>query len=340
MNLGRSVVLTVMGLALMAAAGCGSKPNDKQIAEAVQGKIYRDASITSRQINASAANGVVTLDGAVASDAERQSAAADASQVEGVKTVVNNITVASAVPPPQETPAPEPAAAPAPRSPRRPETRRARRSEQAAENAPAAPSSAPPSTTAPAPPPAPVSPASPEVPATVSIPAGTEIAVRMIDSIDSRTNKAGDVFHASLDSPIVVDGQEVAPKGADVWGRVVEVNTSGKFKGVTSVALALTKLSVGGSSYRLSTDQYSAQSSARGKGTAEKVGGGAVIGAIIGAIAGHGKGAAIGAAAGAGTGAAAQELTKPQQVKIASETRLVFHLASPLSVIPAAGSQD
>ncbi|HEV2388179.1 MAG TPA: BON domain-containing protein [Candidatus Acidoferrales bacterium] len=323
MNRGHTVFLAVMLGAVLGVAGCASKANDQQIAQSVQGKIYADSNVTSRQITAAAANGVVTLNGVVASDAERQSAANDAAQVDGVKTVVNNLTVAAAAAPaPAETPAPAAAPAPAPRTRRR--AGRTARSSEPSASAPA-PSSAPPATAAP---PAPVAPAS------VTIPAGAEIAIRMIDSIDSNRNKPGDVFHASLDSPIVVQGQVVAPKGADVLGEVVAAKTSGKFTGSTSIALALTGLSVAGQSYDISTDQYSAQSSSRGKRTAETVGGGAAIGAIIGAIAGHGKGAAIGAAAGAGTGAAVQGLTKPQQVKVPSETRVVFHLAAPIRVIP------
>jgi hypothetical protein len=346
MNFGRSVAFTFALAAVVVAAGCAAKQNDKQIAEAVQGKIYADSSITSRQINASSANGVVTLNGAVASDAERQSAAADASQVQGVRTVVNDLVVAAAAPPPAPAPATQPAAssAPAPASapgPRRRAERRGRRAEQAAESAPApaAPPAQPPSAAPPAPPAAPAPqaapPPAPEAPPEIMIPAGTPIAVRMIDSVDSRNNKTGDVFHASLDSPLVANGQVVVPRGADVWGRIVQLDTSGKFKGATTVSLALTKLSVGGQTYPLSTDQYTAQSSSRSKRTAETVGGGAILGAIIGAIAGHGKGAAIGAAAGAGAGAATQEVTKAQQVKIASETRVVFHLAAPLQVTPA-----
>jgi hypothetical protein len=60
------------------------------------------------------------------------------------------------------------------------------------------------------------------------------------------------------------------------------------------------------------------------------VGGGTALGAIIGALAGGGRGAAIGAASGAAVGAGAQVITKGQQVKIPSETRLSFTLQQPI----------
>jgi hypothetical protein len=329
-------------LAMLAGlAGCASKPNDQQIGQAVQGKIYADSSITSRQIDATAANGVVTLNGAVANDAERQAAASDAAQVSGVKTVVNNLTVAASPAPTAPEPKPAAAATPLPARPAASAPRGHRRIARRARPsppAPVAPASTAPGGQAPA---ADQSAAQaqpsqqvPVAPAAIVIPAGTEVAIRMIDSIDSKTNKPGDIFHASLDSPIVVGGQVVASKGADVLGQVAALKTSGKFTGTTSIALVLTRLSIGGQSYDIATDQYSAQSKARGTRTAETVGGGAVLGAIIGAIAGHGKGAAIGAAAGAGTGAAVQGLTKAQEVKIPSEKRLVFHLVQPVDVTP------
>ena len=330
----RRAVLPVVILAMLASlAGCASKPNNQQTAQAVQGKIYADSSITSRQIQAVAANGVVTLSGTVASEAERQAAASDAAQIAGVKTVVNNLTVAAPTPPPAPaaaaTPPPAPptrtAAAPRPRR----NTERSARSSQPVQSAPAKPAQAPAVRAATVPP----TPTAPAAPATITIPSGTEVAIRMIDSIDSNTNKPGDVFHASLDSPIIVGGTVIAPKGADVLGKVVALKASGKFTGSTSIALVLTRLSVAGTNYAISTDEYSAQSKSRGTRTAETVGGGAALGAIIGAIAGHGKGAAIGAAAGAATGAAVQGLTKAQEIKVPSETRVVFHLAAPVDVI-------
>ena len=78
------------------------------------------------------------------------------------------------------------------------------------------------------------------------------------------------------------------------------MKSAGKFAGQSEVVLQLDKIKSGGQTYDLQTDQYKKTGSSRGKNTAEKVGGGAVIGSIIGAIAGGGKGAAIGAAAGGG----------------------------------------
>ena len=82
----------------------------------------------------------------------------------------------------------------------------------------------------------------------------------------------------------------------------------------------------------LASNEYTQTGSSRGKRTAETVGGGAVIGTLLGAVIGGGKGAAIGAATGAGAGGAVQGVTKGQQVRIPSETKLDFILEQPVEV--------
>jgi hypothetical protein len=52
------------------------------------------------------------------------------------------------------------------------------------------------------------------------IPAGTEIQVRVIENLNSGTARLGDIFHGTLDEPIVVSGKQLFPKGADVTGTI------------------------------------------------------------------------------------------------------------------------
>jgi hypothetical protein len=184
---------------------------------------------------------------------------------------------------------------------------------------------------------APATPPPPPPPQKVTVPAGTTLAVRLVDAIDSERNQTGETFRATLNSPLSVEGDIAIPSGYDVEGHMVEVKSAGKFAGQSSLVLQLDRISVGGKSYSIQTDQYKRQGSSRGKNTAEKVGAGAAIGAIIGGIAGGGKGAAIGAAAGGGLGGGVQAATKGQQIKLPSETVLNFTLQSPLTVVPAQG---
>jgi hypothetical protein len=156
----------------------------------------------------------------------------------------------------------------------------------------------------------------------------------MIDSVDSSKNHVGDIFHASLEADLNVNGVLVARKGTDVYGRLAAADEGGKFSGKSELQLELTRLMIDGRDYSLVSSDYNLQGKSRGSDSAKKVGGGAIVGAIIGGIAGGGKGAAIGAAAGGGAGAGVQVLTKGQQVKVPSETLLEFRLQQPATVTP------
>ena len=170
----------------------------------------------------------------------------------------------------------------------------------------------------------------------LTVPAGTSLLVRMIDSVDSETNRIGDLFHASLESALVVDDVVVAPKGADVYGKLAQAKEAGKVAGSAQLTLELTGIRVNGKIVPVDSTDYDVAGKGRGKQSAERIGGGAVAGAVLGAIIGGGKGAAVGATLGAGTGTAVQVMTHGQQVRIPSETLLEFTLQQAVTVpLPA-----
>ena len=70
-----------------------------------------------------------------------------------------------------------------------------------------------------------------KTPVYVAVPAGTVICVRTIDNIDSTQNHVADRFQASLEEPLMVNGNVVVPKDAYVYGRLVESKESGTFTG-------------------------------------------------------------------------------------------------------------
>lgn len=329
------VLILVLMLGIVA---CNRARSDAQVTTDVQSKIFADKSVQSRQISVQAQNGVVTLSGYVGSDTERAAVANDAAQIDGVKTVVNNLetatpTLAAVQPPPQpavqETPKPEASEPRRPSHERVASTRHSRRHDSEPEEASMPePASAPIAA-------APVAPPPPPAPVKVTIPDGTMLSIRMIDTVDSETAQSGQVFRASLDSPITIDDNIVVPAHSDIEGRVVEVKSAGRFAGKSELAVELFKLSYNGKTYTIHTNQYSQAGSSRGKTTATRVGTGAAIGAIIGGLAGGGKGAAIGATVGAGAGGGATAIHKGQQIKLTSEQVLTFTLQNPLTVMPA-----
>ena len=168
----------------------------------------------------------------------------------------------------------------------------------------------------------------------VTVPAGQSLLVRMIDGVDSSKNHVGDVFHASLETDVMVNNTVIARKGTDVYGRLAEAKEAGHISGSSELQLELTRIVIDGKDYPVVSSDYSLKGKGRGSDTAKKVGGGAVAGAIIGAIAGGGKGAAIGAGVGSAAGAGVQVFTRGQQVKVPSETLLEFRLQQPVTVAP------
>ena len=337
----------VLLLAMVAVgAGCAKAPDDSQLTSQVQEKLSADSGLQGKSITVQTAGGVVTLSGAVENDAQRTAAARYASSIPGIKQVVNNLEVARAsevTPPAEQIAQAPPVEAPMRSAPKpkasRPRTWPARNpAPVAAAAAPAAAMGAMTDHQAPSETPAaPAAPPPPPAPRKVTIPSGTTMAIRLVDPIDSEVSQPGQTFRATLDSPLSVEGDIVIPSGYDVQGHVVDVKSAGKFAGKSALVLQLDRITVGGKSYSIQTDQYRREGSSRGKNTAEKVGAGAAIGAIIGGIAGGGKGAGIGAAAGGGLGGGVQAATKGQQIKLPTETVLNFSLQSPLTVTPAAG---
>jgi hypothetical protein len=166
----------------------------------------------------------------------------------------------------------------------------------------------------------------------IVIPAGQSMLIRMIDGVDSKTNNVGDIFHASLETDLNVNGTLVARKGTDVYGRLANAKGAGRLAGSSELQLELTRMVINGQDYPVVSSDYTLKGKGRGSNTAEKVGGGAALGAIIGAIAGGGRGAAIGAGAGSAAGAGVQVFTRGQQVKVPSETLLEFRLQQPVTV--------
>jgi BON domain-containing protein len=333
----RIAMLALLVISFTASCSRLGTPSDDAITTDIKAKMFSEPLLKNASVDVSTHGGVVTLTGQVPDDGAHLAAFKIASQEKGVTKVNDQIsvTVAQAVPDlaaPAAAAAPEPAPRPAKRSRA---TKPAGTREAASVSEPASASQpAPEAAAAPAPPP-------PPQPVTVTVPANTIVTIRTIDSIDSKTNQAGQVFRASLDVPIVVDNKVIVPAGADAYIKLADAQSAGHMTGRSELGLELASILFQGKTYNVVSSDVKQSGTSRGKQTAERVGGGAALGALIGAIAGGGKGAAIGAAVGGGAGTGAQILTHGQQVKIPSETRLDFTLQQPLDItyIPGNHSQ-
>jgi len=161
---------------------------------------------------------------------------------------------------------------------------------------------------------------------------GTTVRVRLQESLDTRRNRAGDRFSASLDGPLVVNGRVAVPRGTLFNGHVVRSSESGRFKGRAALALRLDSFKLNGVTYDVNTSRPVSVSKGHKKRNWLWIGGGSGAGAAIGAVAGGGAGALIGAGAGAAAGTVGAAFTGKRHVGLPAESRVTFTLQSAVAV--------
>lgn len=163
----------------------------------------------------------------------------------------------------------------------------------------------------------------------VTIPAGTNIMVRMLDTIDSSNAQKGTRFTAVLETNLSLNGTNIVPAGNTVYGRVGVAEQAGRAVGSSNLQLELTDIVIDGTAYPIYTSAFEVKGSSSGKRSAKRLLGGAGLGAIIGGIAGN---AGMGAAIGVTAGAVGSVVQKGKSVQVASETLISFELQQPASL--------
>jgi hypothetical protein len=311
--------IAIFSVLILPMTACNKTVDDATLTTNVKSALGADASIAQQPVQVAVQSGVVTLSGNVSDETASSVSAQDAAKVKGVKEVVNALTVAGLAVTPTVTSPAEPAV-----------PRQTTPQEQTAisQGQPLPP----PPADAPAPPPV--------VYRDITVPVGSDIPVRITETLDSANTPSGAVFNGIVTRDIVSQGYVVVPAGAPVSGTVIEAKDATHFKGSSLLSIQLTSLRRHGTLITLFTDPYTVQGKGRGANTAEKIGGGAAIGAVLGGIFGGGKGAAIGAGAGAGGGTILQGATRGQQVAIPSESVVRFHLSRSLTVHTAESATD
>ena len=170
-------------------------------------------------------------------------------------------------------------------------------------------------------------------PANVTIPAGTQIVVRLQETLAADKMQPGDTFNATLDAPLEVAGFVLAERGARAVGRIVESDRAGRVKGVSRLAIELTQFTTSdGQTVIVQSETFNREGATSKKSDAAKIGAGAAVGAALGAIFGGGKGAAIGGAAGAGAGGGTVLMGRGKPAVIEVETRIPFQTKAEVSV--------
>jgi len=165
------------------------------------------------------------------------------------------------------------------------------------------------------------------------VPVGTDLKVRINDTLSSKDSRAGDKFTATVINPARFDEGRV-------YGHIRSIVKSGKVKGRTTMNLAFDSITLSdgrsGTLHGYVTHVYGdrgrtdneggVQSESRGRQTIKRSGIGAGAGAIIGAIAGGGKGAAIGLIVGGAAGAGSLAMGGSKELKIENGTEMLVHV--------------
>jgi hypothetical protein len=177
-----------------------------------------------------------------------------------------------------------------------------------------------------------ISPSESLVPVPHRLPAGTAVTIRLQSSVSSATARSGDAFNAVLDEPIIIGGQTVAPRGAQVTGKVLVAKPSGRLTEPGYLRLTLSSISVNGKTLPVQSSSIYVKGKSHEKRDWASVGGGTAAGALIGGLAGGGKGALIGSTVGAAGGTGYAYTTGKKDVGFGAERRLTFRLTGPLDV--------
>lgn len=166
------------------------------------------------------------------------------------------------------------------------------------------------------------------------VPVGTDLKVRINDTLSSKDSRIGDRFTATVIDPSRFDE-------ARVYGHISSIQKSGKIKGRTSMNLAFDSVElrdgrkgvlhgyvtrVYGDDSGRADNEGGVESGSRTKQTIKRSGIGAGIGAIVGGIAGGGKGAAIGLIIGGAGGAGSLAVQGSKELKIESGTEMLVHV--------------
>ena len=170
------------------------------------------------------------------------------------------------------------------------------------------------------------------IPGPTAIPAGTPVTVRLQSSVSSESASSGDRFDAVLEQPIVVQGQTLVPRGAEVTGRIVAAKKSGRLHDPGYLRLALASISINQKAVPVQTSSIFAKGGSHEKRNLAMIGGGAGAGALIGGLAGGGKGALIGSAVGAAGGTSVAYGTGKKDVGFAAERALTFRITESVPV--------
>lgn len=349
--LGGMLVWSASAMAQAPAPTASALP-DAQVEAGVLKALAKAPDLANQAITTTTVYGVVTLSGAVETEAQRVEAETLASKAKGVQKVVDELTLggenavaptgagANSSSPEDANMAPAQGVEQAPMAQGSPESDNTEPENPAgAQGYPAATPSYGPGTPAYRQPPQGYSASAQpvyggqEAGLAVTVSTGALLRMRINETLTSASAKPGDPFDGIIVNDVVAGGAVAIPRGAMVHGTVVSAKKSGVLAGRGELALQLTQVALAGRIYPLVSDVWGRNTGDKSVETVNKTAGGGAIGALFGAAAAGGKGAAIGAGVGAALGLGSAAASGNGQVYVPSEGLLTFHLEQPVTIM-------
>jgi hypothetical protein len=112
-----------------------------------------------------------------------------------------------------------------------------------------------------------ISPSQSLIPSSTKLPEGTPIPVRLQKALSSASSHAGDTFSATIDEPVVIDGQTVVARGTSATGRVLEAKPSASSRGSSLepgyLRIVLESVNIGGRPVMIETSSIFAKGGSR-----------------------------------------------------------------------------
>ena len=164
---------------------------------------------------------------------------------------------------------------------------------------------------------------------TVEVPAGTEMDVRLSNSLNSGTAKVEDRFEGTTLVDVNGGGRTLIPAGSVMRGVVTAVEPATRTNRTARMTVSFDQITVNGRAYPIRGTVTQAIEGEGLKGEAGRIGTGAGVGAIIGGILGGFKGALAGILIGAGGTIAA---TEGKEVELPQGSVLRVRIDSPVQI--------
>jgi hypothetical protein len=163
----------------------------------------------------------------------------------------------------------------------------------------------------------------------LEVPAGTELDVRLTNTLNSGTAQVEDRFEGTALTDLLVDNRLAIPAGAVFRGVVTSVERGTRTNRTSRLAVSFDQVTINNRSYPLRATVTQALEGEGIRGEAGRTAAGAGVGAIIGGILGGFKGALAGLIIGGGGTIAA---TEGKEVELPQGSVLRVRVDSPLLI--------